>query len=106
MEAFQDAGKKVPPLTGEDEQDFLGLWKKDQLTAIAPTYPVYEWRTAVIAATWILSGKAVPKEWVLPQPIITADTLEDYLIPGMPPQFFSTCGCEKMPGFPKEWGGR
>ena len=106
IEAFQDAGKKAPPLTGEDEQDFLNLWKKDRLTAIAPTYPVYEWRTAIIAATWILSGRPVPHEWILPQPIITADTLDDYLDPGLPPQFFSTCGCQHMPGFPKDWGGK
>ena len=105
-EAFQDAGKPVPPLTGEDQQDFLQLWQKQKLTAIAPTYPVYQWRTAVIAATMILSGKAVPKEWILPQTVITADTLSDYVTPGMPPQFFPTCGCQKMPGFPQEWGGK
>jgi ribose transport system substrate-binding protein len=107
-EVFQDAGKPVPPLTSEDQQDFLELWQKqkDKLTALAPTYPVYQWRTAVIAATYILSGKPVPKEWILPQPFITSDTLTDYLTPGMPPQFFSTCGCQKMPGFPRDWGGK
>lgn len=105
-EAFKAAGQPVPPLTGDDEQGFLQLWQKDKLTAIAPTYPVYEWRTAVIAATYILSGKPVPKEWILPQPVITSDTLNDYLIPGMPPQFFSTCGCRNMTGFPQDWGGK
>jgi ribose transport system substrate-binding protein len=105
-EAFVAAGKAVPPLTGEDQQDFLELWRKDKLTAISPTYPVYQWRTAVIAATYVLSGKQVPKEWVLPQPVITADTLPRYLTPGMPPLFFPTCGCQKMPGFPKDWGGK
>src|SRR2546423_9139702 len=105
-EAFQDAGKPVAPLTAEDQQDFLQLWQQKKLTAIAPTYPVYQWRTAVIAATMILSGKQVPKEWVLPQPVITADNLSQYLTPGMPPLFYSTCGCQKMPGFPQEWGGK
>jgi ribose transport system substrate-binding protein len=51
----------------------------------------------------ILSGQQVPKEWVLPQPVITEDTLSRYLTPGMPPAFYSTCGCQKMPGFPKDW---
>jgi ribose transport system substrate-binding protein len=105
-EAFQDAGKPVAPLTAEDQQDFLQLWQQKKLTAIAPTYPVYQWRTAVIAATYILSGKQVPKEWVLPQPVITADNLSQYLTPGMPPLFYSTCGCQKMPGFPQDWGGK
>ena len=105
-EVFEDAGKPVPPLTSEDQQNFLELWQKKKLTAIAPTYPVYQWRTAVIAATYILSGKQVPKEWILPQPVITADNLSQYLIPNMPPLFYSTCGCRTMPGFPQEWGGK
>jgi ribose transport system substrate-binding protein len=105
-EVFQDAGKPVPPLTGEDQQDFLALWQKQKLTAIAPTYPVYQWRTALIAATYILSGKQVPKEWILPQPVITSDNLGQYLTPGMPPLFFPTCGCQKMPGFPQDWSGK
>ena len=105
-EAFQDAGKPVPPLDSEDQQDFLALWQKKNLTAIAPTYPVYQWRTAIIAATDILSGKPVPKEWILPQPVITSDTLTDYVTPGMPALFYSTCGCQKMAGFPQGWGGK
>ena len=106
VEAFQDAGKQVPPITSEDQQDFLELWQKQHLTAISPTYPVYMWRTAVIAAVDILSGKQVPKEWVLPQPVITADNLAQFITPGMPPQFYATCGCQKMPGFPAKWSGK
>ncbi|HEV7978849.1 ABC transporter substrate-binding protein [Amycolatopsis sp.] len=103
VEAFQAAGKPVPPMTSEDQQDFLELWKKQNLTAISPTYPVYMWRTAVIAATDILAGKEVPRDWVLPQPVITSVNLEKYLTPGMPPVFYPTCGCQKMPGFPQAW---
>jgi hypothetical protein len=32
-EAFKDAGRPVPPLTGDDEQGFRQLWQKDRLTA-------------------------------------------------------------------------
>lgn len=102
-EMFKAAGKRVPPLVGSDQQDFLSLWQKEKLTAIAPTYPVYQWRTAFIAATMILSGQQVPREWVLPQPVITEDTLSRYLTSGVPPGFYSTCGCQKMPGFPHDW---
>jgi len=105
-EAFEDAGVTVPPITGEDQQDFLELWKKSHLTAIGPTYPVYMWRTALIAATDILAGKKVPADWVLPQPVITSASLDTYLRPGMPPLFYPTCGCQNMPGFPKLWGGK
>jgi len=105
IEAFEDSGLEVPPVTGEDQQDFLLKWDQDQLTAIAPTYPTYQWRTAVIAATQILSGEEVPKEWILPQPTIKEGTLNQYLQPGMPPLHYALCGCEQMPGFPERWGG-
>lgn len=100
IEAFEDAGMEVPPITGEDRQDFLVKWKEDSLTAVAPTYPTFQWRTAVIAAVNILGGKEVPKEWVLPQPTITEDNLDQYLDPQMPPQFYALCGCQDLPGFP------
>ena len=61
---------------------------------------------AVIAATQILSGEKVPAEWVLPQPVITSANLSEYITPGMPPLFYSTCGCQHMPGFPQDWGGK
>jgi ribose transport system substrate-binding protein len=105
-EAFQDAGKPVPPMDAEDQQDFLEVWQKNKLTAVSPTYPVYQWRTAVIAAADILSGRQVPREWILPQPTITSENLSQYLTPGMPPLFYSTCGCQDMPGFPQDWGGK
>jgi ribose transport system substrate-binding protein len=106
VEAFQDQGVPVPPITGEDQQDFLELWQREHLTAIAPTYPVYMWRTALIAATEILSGHQVPKDWVLPQPVITSENLPQYVRTGMPPLFYPTCGCQTMPGFPSSWGGK
>jgi ribose transport system substrate-binding protein len=105
MEAFEDAGVDVPPITGEDQQDFLSKWKDDGLTALAPTYPTYQWRTPIIAAVKILKGEEVPKEWVLPQPKISADNLDQYLQPDMPPLHYALCGCEDMPGFPGKWGG-
>ncbi|TML31918.1 MAG: substrate-binding domain-containing protein [Actinobacteria bacterium] len=105
-QAFIDAGKPVPPITGQDQLDFLKLWQDRHLTAIAPTYPVYVWRTAIIATVDILSGVRVPKEWVLPQPSITDQNLHEYVDARMPPLFYALCGCQTMPGFPTNWGGR
>jgi ribose transport system substrate-binding protein len=102
-EAFEDAGVEVPPIVGEDQQDFLNKWKNDGWTAIAPTYSNYQWRTPIIAALKILKGEEVPKEWVLPQPRITNDNLADYVQPDMPPLHYALCGCEDMPGFPGPW---
>ena len=105
IEAFQDAGKPVPVITGEDQEDFLTKWQKEGLVAEAPTYPTYQWRTPVIAATMILRGEPVPREWVLPQPEITSDNLARYVNPNMPPLHYALCGCENMPGYPEYWGG-
>jgi ribose transport system substrate-binding protein len=103
MEAFEDNGVDIPPFVGEDQNDFLTKWQEDGLTAIAPTYSNYQWRTAVLAATMILKGEEVPKEWVLPQPAITEETLGDYVDPEMPPLHYALCGCEDMPGYPEDW---
>jgi len=106
MEAFEDNGVDIPPFVGEDQNDFLTKWQEDGLNAIAPTYSNYQWRTAVLAAVKILKGEEVPKEWVLPQPAITQDTLADYVDPNMPPLHYALCGCEDMPGYPQVWGGK
>lgn len=106
VEAFEDAGVDVPPITGEDQQDFLEAWKEKKLTAIAPTYPTFQWRTPVIAALRVLDGKPVPKEWKLPQPTVTQDNLDEYLRDGMPPLHYAMCGCQELPGFPGDWGGK
>ncbi|MEO3755407.1 substrate-binding domain-containing protein [Streptomyces sp. B6B3] len=105
VEAFEDAGEDVPPITGEDQQDFLQAWHDKDLTAIAPTYPTFQWRTPVIAALRVLAGEEVPAEWRLPQPTITQDNLADYLDEGMPPLHYAMCGCEDLPGYPEDWGG-
>jgi len=102
-EAFEDAGQEVPPITGEDQHDFLQKWQADGLTAIAPTYPTYQWRTPIIAAVRILQGEEVPgPEWNLPQPAITEDDLDDRLaeMEGLPPLHYALCGCEDLPNFP------
>jgi ribose transport system substrate-binding protein len=105
-QAFLDAGKAVPPITGEDQLDFLTLWQQKHLTAIAPTNPAFVWRTAIIAAVDVLSGVQVPKEWVLPSPPITNQNLDQYVDSRMPPVFYALCGCQKLDGFPEAWGGK
>ena len=107
LEAFEDAGQPFPVITGEDQQDFLVKWQKDHLTAIAPSYPTYQWRSPVIAAIKILKGEPViGPTWKLPQPVITQATLDQNVAPNMPPLFYAQCGCKDMPGYPQRWGGK
>jgi ribose transport system substrate-binding protein len=107
IEAFEDAGKPEPVISGEDQQDFLQKWKASKLKAIAPTYAVYVWRSAIIAALKTLKGEPVPApEWNLPQPTVTADNLDKYINAKMPPLHYAMCGCEDMPNYPARWGGK
>ena len=103
IEAFEDAGLPVPPITGEDQNDFLQKWSDGGLTAIAPTYPTFQWRTPIIAAMDILAGKPVPKEWVLPQPTVDSTNLGQFYNPAMPPLYYAMSSAETMPGFPEDW---
>jgi ribose transport system substrate-binding protein len=55
----------------------------------------------------ILNGQQVPgPEWILPQPAITMETLDQYVIASMPPLHYAMCGCEDMPNYPTAWGGQ
>ena len=107
IEAFEDQGMDVPIVTGEDQQDFLQKWKQSGMKAVAPTYPTYQWRTAVIAALRVLKGEPVPgPAWSLPQPTITAENLDKYVNDKMPPLHYAMCGCEGMPDYPQRWIGK
>ncbi|KKB07043.1 ABC transporter substrate-binding protein [Devosia geojensis] len=107
VEAFEDGGYDIPVFVGEDQQDFLRKWQDLGMTAIAPTYPTYQWRTPIIAAVRILQGEEVPgPEWVLPQPAVTQENLEAMVNPAMPPLHYAMCGCEEMPNYPQAWGGQ
>lgn len=106
IEAFEENGLDVPPITGEDQQDFLIKWRDEGLTAVAPTYPTYQWRTPILAALSVLEGEEIAgPEWLLPQPVITSDNLEEFIDEDMPPLFYALCGCQEMPNFPDAWLG-
>lgn len=108
IEAFEDAGKPYPVMTGEDELSFLRKWKETGMTALAPVYSNFQWRTPLLAAEMIFKGEEVPAEWVLPQSPITAAELDDYLErnEGMPDGHYAKFGGEDLPGFPEVWQDR
>ena len=104
LEAFKDNGADYPKvMVGEDQQDYLQYWKANNLTAIAPVFATYQWRTAVLAAVMFLQGDTVQKRWYLPQPDITAENLDQYLNAEMPPLHYAMCGCEDMTNYPDAW---
>lgn len=108
LEAFEDAGVAYPVMTGEDQIAFLNKWKSTGITALAPVYSNFQWRTTLLAAAMIFKGTEVPKEWVLPQKPITAEDLDAVLAvnKGMPDGHYATFGGEDLPGYPEVWQQR
>ena len=108
IEAFEDAGVDYPVMTGEDELSFLRKWKATGMTALAPVYSNFQWRTPLLAAQMIFDGTEVPEEWVLPQSPITAGELDTYLAAneGMPDGHYAKFGGEDLPGYPTVWQQR
>ena len=103
LDAFKDAGAPYPVINGEDEEDFLQYWQANKLTAIAPSFDTFEWRTAVLAAVQFLQGKTVQHHWVLPQPYVTQANLAQMINTSMPPLHYAECGCEDMTNYPAAW---
>ncbi|WP_017627406.1 substrate-binding domain-containing protein [Nocardiopsis chromatogenes] len=108
LEAFEDAGQPYPVISGEDELSFMRKWQEEDLTALAPVYSNFQWRTPVLAASMILDGEEVPEEWVLPQEPVTQAELDDYLERNadMPSLHYAKFGGEDLPGFPEAWQDR
>ncbi len=104
LEAFKDAGAPYPKaMVGEDQEDYLQYWKANNLTAIAPTFPTFQWRTAVLSAVMFLQGKTVQHSWVMPQPDVVQSNLDKYINTTMPPLHYALCGCEDMTNYPAAW---
>jgi ribose transport system substrate-binding protein len=103
LEAFEDANLDYPVMVGEDQMDYLKYWKEEDLTAIAPTFPTFQWRTAVLAAVKILQGEPVDSRWVLPQPNVTQENLDEFYLPDMPPLYYAMSSAEDMDNWPEAW---
>jgi ribose transport system substrate-binding protein len=105
VEAFEDAGAKIPVVTGEDNLAYLRAWKTKGFTGIASVYSAYQWRTALLAVAKLFKGEAIPTDWVLPQVAVTQAQLDNVLKvnKGMPDGHYASFGGEDLPGYPAVW---
>ncbi|MCE7002348.1 substrate-binding domain-containing protein [Kibdelosporangium philippinense] len=105
VEAFQDAGQPIPPINGEDNMAYLRAWKKHGFEGFAAVYSCFQWRTALLGLDSLLHGTDIPKDWVLPQVPITAETRDQVLAANtaMPDVHSARFGGEDLPGFPQVW---
>lgn len=82
MEAFQAAGRKLVPMTGEVNNGFLKAWYKlvpDGFTSIAASEPTWVSAVALNMAIRALQGQPVPKDYYLPIPTVTNANLDKYV---------------------------
>ncbi len=86
VEAFEEAGRPLVPMTGEDNNGFLKVWleRKDRFDSIAASKPTYIGSDACRLALQILQGEPVYDINTVTVPIITNEDLEKYVRPDLP----------------------
>jgi ribose transport system substrate-binding protein len=93
VEAYLERGQCPPPVTGEDGNGFLKIWKETQETcpgwdSISTSMPTWCSAKALEVALDALEGKSVNKEVFIPIPTITSKTLDQYVKPDLPDSFW------------------
>ncbi len=83
IEAFVAAGRKLVPMTGEDNNGFLKLWKQyapEGFKSIATSMPTWLFAEGAEIGLNILDGTSpAQKDMVVDIPVITDQTLGEYL---------------------------
>ncbi len=92
VEAFEAAGRKLVPMTAEDNNGFLKMWSSrlgDGFTSIALSKPTYMSAMALDTALKLLRGEAVEKDTQLEVPTITNDNVNDFVRPNLSDSFWT-----------------
>ncbi len=77
--AFENQGRKLVPMTGENYRPFLEMWNAKKLTARGTQQPNWLAAFAIYAAVQALQGKDIPAYINVPLPIIDDTNLDSYL---------------------------
>ena len=89
-QAFKEANLPVPPITCEDANQFLKIWKNDpKLNARAVTFSVRQGSRAVEMAIKVLRGEPVPHLFLVPNTVITRANLDQYVRMDLPDSFYA-----------------
>ena len=82
IDSFQAAQRPLVPMTAEDNNGYLKRWsvlKADGFKSIAPSKPTWLGSEALLVTLKLLNGESVPKDTILPVPMITEDTLGKFV---------------------------
>jgi ribose transport system substrate-binding protein len=94
IQAYLEKGLTPPPVTGEDGNGFLKLWKSlragkyPNYDSIATSMPTWVSAQALEVALKALKGETFSKDTLIPIPTITADTLDQYVRPTLSDSFW------------------
>jgi ribose transport system substrate-binding protein len=79
VNAYLEAKKSVPPITGCDINTFMKQWKQNGFSAMAVTYTPRVGEAGVQAALDILAGKPVIHQMDMQQAVVTKDNLDQFV---------------------------
>ena len=94
VKAYYERDLEIPPVTGEDGNGFLKVWKKasrmkgNSFDSIATSMPTWISKKAMQVAIEALEGNTVAKEIELPIPTISGEELDQYVRPGLSDAFW------------------
>jgi len=92
LDAFVAANRPLVPMSGEANNGLLKAWKEhlgSGFDSIAPCSPTSMSADALDTAIKALDGKIVQLNTVISLPVITSDTLEDYVRMDLPDSFWN-----------------
>jgi len=92
LDAFIAAGRPLIPMSGEANNGLLKAWKeniKSGFDSIAPCSPTSMSAAALDTAIKALDGKIVHLNTIISLPVITSDTLDDYVRMDLPDSFWN-----------------
>jgi len=92
LDAFTAAHRPLVPMSGEANNGLLKAWKKNLangFNSIAPCSPTSMSAVALDTAVKALDGKLVRLHTIISLPVITSDTLDDYVRMDLPDSFWN-----------------
>lgn len=89
IEALVSAGLDVPPIAATDENGFLKMWKKYDLTAFGYAKPAWLSQKGLQIGLDILQGNPTAKINVIPSPIVTEENIDELILPDLPDSLFT-----------------
>lgn len=91
IDEFKKVNRPLVPMVGEAYNGFLKMWKQSKsegFTSIAPSLPCYNVQISIELALRALKKQEIPKEVIVPLPLVTDDNLDQYIKEDKPDDYW------------------